>query len=168
MALTESGVDLAAVSRVARNIDLRDIRVIQVAASCSPAPDGPLEPQITFDCKGALVGPDQLNVACDYTLKVNAAGVEAATVKVMYLLVYEVAGNTPTEHDVEQFAQVNGVYHSWPFLRQFLFDLTAKMGMPPLTLPVFQTLPRTKTEKAEKLPAPKKGKPRRQRALSGE
>ncbi len=163
MTPTENGVDLAAVSRVARNIDLRDIRVIQVTASCSPTPEGFLEPQITFACEGALIGPDQLNVACDYTLTVTAAGVPAATVGVMYLLVYHITGDTPSEQDVQQFAKVNGVYHSWPFLRQFLFDLTAKMGMPPLTLPVFQVLREKKSEKTKELPEParKKGKPRK-------
>lgn len=162
---TETGVDLAAVARVARKIDLHDIRVIQLVSSCSPAPEGPLEPQITFDCKGALVSPGQLNVACDYTMTANAAGAPAASVRVMYLLVYEVTGDPPTERDIEQFAKVNGVYHSWPFLRQLLFDLTAKMGLPPLTLPVFQALSRT-PKSAEKPSTPKK--PRRQKAISGQ
>jgi preprotein translocase subunit SecB len=164
--MNEGGVDLRAVSRVSRNIDLRDIRVIELAAACTPAPDGTMEPQITFDCEGTLVSPEQLNVACAYTLTANAAGVTAANVRVMYLLVYQVTGNAPTERDVEQFANVNGVYHSWPFLRQLLFDLTAKMGLPPLTLPVFQVLNRTETEKAEEPPSPRKRKPRRQKATS--
>ncbi|MFL6199141.1 MAG: hypothetical protein ACJ76J_08195 [Thermoanaerobaculia bacterium] len=166
--MNENGVDLAAVSRVSRNIDLQDLRVIQLVASCSPAPEGPLEPQITFDCKGVLVTPDQLNIACDYTFNANTAGASAASVQVIYLLVYEVSGDPPTERDVEQFARVNGVYHSWPFLRQLLFDLTAKMGLPPLTLPVFQVLPRTQAEKAEKPSALEKSKPRRQKAVSGQ
>jgi preprotein translocase subunit SecB len=176
MTADANSVDLAAVSRVARNVDLHDIRVISVAASCHPAPEGQLEPQITFDCKGVLVGPSQLNVACDYTLKVNAAGVQAAKVSVVYLLVYDFTGNAPTERDIAQFAKVNGVYHSWPFLRQFLFDLTAKMGMPPLTLPVFQVLSQARTDKTEKklpaaskkkLPA-KKSNPRRSKASASE
>ena len=166
MKQTENGVDLAAVSRVARNIDLRDIRVVQLEAACSPAPEGPLEPQITFDCKGALVSPGQLNVVCDYTMTANAAGAPAASVRAAYLLVYDFSGDPPTERDIEQFARGNGVYHSWPFLRQLLFDLTAKMGLPPLTLPVFQALSRTQTEDAEKPSTPKK--PRRQKALSGQ
>lgn len=167
MASNENGIDLQAVSRVSRNIDLRDIRVIQVAASCSPAPEGSLEPQITYDCEGSIISPDQLNVVCEYTLNVNTAGVPAATARVMYLMVYDIGGDTPAGQDVEQFAKVNGVYHSWPFLRQFLFDLTSKMGMPPLTLPVFRVLPRTQTEKDKELPAPKKSKSRRQKTLTG-
>lgn len=155
---TSESVDLQAVSRVARNIDLRDIRVVQVLASLSPTSEGSLEPKITFDCKGSMVEPDQLNVICDYTLTVSGAG---ANVRVMYLLVYEVSGSTPTEQDVEQFAKVNAVYHSWPFLRQFLYDLTSKMGLPALTLPVFQVLSRTHEGETEKLPAPKKAKARK-------
>jgi hypothetical protein len=159
-------VDLAAVSRVARGIDLLDIRVIKVEATCSPAPEGALEPQITFDCKGALVAAAQLNVVCDYSFKVTTGGVEAASANVMYLLTYEIAGDTPTERDIEAFAQVNGVYHSWPFLRQFLFDLTAKMGLPPLTLPVFRVFPRTsKVEKPDAQLSKGKRKTAPQKAL---
>jgi len=166
MELAESGLDLAAVSRVARNIDLRDIRVVQVAASCSPAPEGAIEPQITFNCKGALVTATQLNVACDYFFKATSAGVQAALVNVTYLLRYEVVGDALAERDVDQFANVNGVYHSWPFLRQFLFDITAKMGLPPLTLPVFQVLPKKKTVRSDQQPLPKKRKPAPRKALS--
>lgn len=160
MAPAES-VDLQAVSRVARNIDLRDIRVINVLASLSPTEEGQLVPKVTYDCQGAMVEPDQLNVVCDYTLTASGVGL---SVRVMYLMVYEVAGNEPSGLDVEQFAKVNAVYHSWPFLRQFLHDITAKMGLPALTLPVFQVLSRTQTEKTEKLPA-KKSKGRKQAAL---
>jgi preprotein translocase subunit SecB len=109
-----------------------------------------------------MVEPDQLNVVCDYTLTASGVGL---SVRVMYLMVYEVAGNAPIESDVEQFAKVNAVYHSWPFLRQFLHDLTAKMGLPALTLPVFQVLSRTQADKTEKPPA-KKVRGRRQEALS--
>jgi preprotein translocase subunit SecB len=140
-------LDLAAVTRVARNIDLRDIRIVKVEASSSPAPSGPLEPRITFDTNAALVADNLLNVACIYTLTVNAGEVCAATINTVYLLTYEVTGGKPSEQDIRHFANANGVYHSWPFLRQFLADMTAKMGFPPLTLPVFQVLPRTAPER---------------------
>lgn len=144
MSTTEGGIDLAAVSRVSRNVDLRDIRVIELAASCSPAPEGTLEPRITFEAESALVEVNQLNVKCDYSFTARSAGVLAATIKVVYLLTYEVLGDALEGRDVEQFSRVNGAYHSWPFLRQLLFDLTAKLGLPTLTLPVFQALPRAK------------------------
>ena len=158
-------VDLSAVARVARSIDLRDIRVIQVEAECSPAPDEPLEPQINVESSGVLVSESQLNVVCGYTLTIKVGGVQAAKCEIVYLMRYEVVGDTFAEQDIEHFASANGVYHSWPFLRQFVFDLTSKMGFPPLTLPVFQVLPRAQAKKviADKGDAPtpeKKVKPK--------
>lgn len=171
MSIKKEGTDLAAVARVARNIDLRDIRVVNVQASCSPAPQELLEPQISVESSGALVSEGQLNVICDYTFTVNAGGQQIATASIAYLMMYEVEGQI-AERDIEPFARANGVYHSWPFLRQFLFDLTAKMGFPPLTLPVFQVLPRTeqKREEPSRVPAeqkPKKRKPAQKKQSAG-
>lgn len=150
MSPLENGVDLAAVTRVARNIDLREIRLIKVEASCSPSPPEPLEPQISVETSSALVSESLLNVICVYDFSVSAGGKQAATAQIAYLMMYTVIGEPIAEKDMEHFARANGVYHSWPFLRQFLFDLTSKMGFPPLTLPVFQVLASTRPQE-EKL-----------------
>lgn len=149
----ENGVDLAAVARVARNINLRDIRMIRIDATCSPSPSEALEPQISFETSSALVSEHLLNVICVYDFSVSSGGQQAASATIAYLMMYEVVGESVNEDDIEHFARANGVYHSWPFLRQLLFDLTSKMGFSPLTLPVFQVLPRS-TKQQDKIEAP--------------
>ena len=47
----------------------------------------------------------------------------------------EVLGAT-SYGDLSQFAQANGAYHSWPFVRETIYGLTSRMGFPPYTLPV--------------------------------
>jgi preprotein translocase subunit SecB len=137
-------VDLAAVSRIARRVDLRDIRLIDLAASLSPGEIQFLEPDVTFECSAEQPVPDRIAVVCEYHFTVNSGSTVISDVRARYLLIYELLDLEPEieENHLQQFAHANGTYHSWPFLRQLLFDLTAKMGLPPFTLPVFKVLPR--------------------------
>lgn len=40
----------------------------------------------------------------------------------------------------EIFKSINLPVNSWPFFREFIFTLTSKMNIPPLTLPLFKAL----------------------------
>ncbi len=42
------------------------------------------------------------------------------------------------ESIIEAFARTNGVYNAWPYWREFAQSMTSRMGLPPLTLPVFR------------------------------
>jgi hypothetical protein len=85
---------------------------------------------------------ENLLVVCRYTFNVESSGSAVSEAEIVYLLTYDRDGTPLAEEDVTQFAAANGVYHSWPFLRQLLYDLTSKMGFPPLTLPVFLVSPK--------------------------
>jgi preprotein translocase subunit SecB len=170
-------VDLAVVSRVARRVDIRDIRLIGLNASLSPGEIHLLEPDVTFECSADQPVPDRIVVICNYHFTASSGGATIADVQARYLLIYELLEfDQEIEQDhLQQFAHANGTYHSWPFLRQLLFDLTAKMGLPPLTLPVFKVLPREARpdEKgAEDKPAvtrvATKGQPKRKKKLASQ
>ncbi len=38
----------------------------------------------------------------------------------------------------EAFAKVNGVYNSWPYLREVVQNTFARMALPPIVLPVYR------------------------------
>jgi hypothetical protein len=79
---------------------------------------------------------------------------DLAEASMTYHIVYELRGEEPTAtSDVEHFARANGAYHSWPFVRETIFNLTAKMGFPPYTLPVLLFLPRHKPNAPASAPA---------------
>ncbi len=157
MPTTENEVDISALARVASNVDLSEIRVFRLEASRGPMQKGPLEPQIHYESSGQRVAPNQLNVVCIYYFRVQCEGVEVVKIDVGYLMMYELLGEV-SEDDIKHFSAANGLYHSWPFLRQLLFDLTSKMGFPPLTLPVFQAIPRGKPQKVKDAPAKSEAK----------
>ncbi len=132
-------IDLQSVARVAGRIDLREIRLVGIEASCSPSQAEILEPDISFESFAEVTQGGPLAVACTYYFKVSSGENIAANATIRYVLIYDVMGGEDLHsEDLKAFAEVNGNYHCWPFLRQLLFDLTSKMGFPPLTLPVFR------------------------------
>lgn len=135
-------VDYAAVSRVAGRVDLVQIRLADIGGRSHPRPRGTLEAAVAY--RSRLVDADSsiVNVDSQYRFTATIGDTEIAEAKFTFRLVYEVEGEEPIDRgDLEQFAFANGIYHSWPFARQAIFDLTARMGLPPYTLPVMVFTP---------------------------
>jgi hypothetical protein len=83
--------------------------------------------------------------AAIHTFKVSSADAELADANMTYRVVYKLLGEEPAEPSgIEHFARANGAYHTWPFVRETIYSLTARMGFPPYTLPVLSFLPRPK------------------------
>lgn len=141
--MAETLVDFAAVGRVAARVELKGIRLTDVSAKCDPKIKGALEPTVNLGCK--IVGRENnaLEISCDYRFTARAADAQVAEAAITYLLVYQVNGSEPLkEEDLAEFAVANGTLHSWPFVREFLYGLTSRMGYPPYMLPVFHFKPK--------------------------
>jgi preprotein translocase subunit SecB len=150
----EKTVDLAAVSRVARRVELKAVRLAEITAKCDPKTSGPsLIPSVDLECKLGVHDEKSIEVVCDYKFLAMAEQVEAIQSSVRYLLLYEISGSeSPALDDMNEFARANGALHSWPFVRELLYGLTSRMGFPPYTLPVMHfnvTNPPNKPKKKE-------------------
>ncbi len=133
----EKFIDFAAAGRIATRVELKDIRITDVLAKCDPRVQGPLEPLLDSEC--TIVGQEQnlLYIACKYQFTARSSETRIAEAAVNYLLAYEVQGTEALgNEDLAEFANSNSTLHSWPFLREFLYGLTTKMGYPPYMLPV--------------------------------
>ena len=135
--MPEKSVDFAAAGRVAKRVELKNVRLIEVSAKCDPSLGGPLEPNLNFDCAVVSRKANALEIGCDYRFTARTSEAQVAEAAIKYILVYEVSGSEPLEdEDITQFAFGNGTLHSWPFLREFLYGLTSRMGYLPYMLPV--------------------------------
>ena len=142
-------VDFAAAGRVANRVELKRIRVAEVSATCNPAVVGTIEPTVDHDCKIAGREGNALEIVCHYRFTASIGQTQVAEAAIKYLLQYQVKDNEPlADDDVSQFASSNGTLHSWPFLREFLYDLTSRMGYPPYTLGVVHFKPKPAPPKA--------------------
>ncbi len=142
---TDRKVDLKAVAKIAQRVDLRDIRLTEIAATSKSHGRGLLEPKVSHDCEVRLLDSnDQFEVNCRYHFTVRTdEEEEIASATFVFTILYELAGDEEIrDGDLDEFAFANGTYHSWPFVRQLLFDLTSKMGYPPYVLPVLKFNPK--------------------------
>lgn len=73
-------------------------------------------------------------------------------VNVSFELTYRIPENMSTsEEQLEEFARVNGVFNAWPYFREFVHASLARMGLPPLIIPVYR-LPKSKRPASGKSP----------------
>jgi preprotein translocase subunit SecB len=104
---------------------------------------GLLTPAVSHECVPVRNEGGVLEVACSYHFTVTSAESQIVQADFKYLISYQLeTEETFSEGDIAQFAFANGTYHSWPFVRQMIFDLTSRMGYPPYTLPVFKFNPK--------------------------
>jgi hypothetical protein len=60
-------------------------------------------------------------------------------VKVSFEVSYRLPeGFDASAQELEDFAQVNAVFNVWPYCREFIQTTTARMGLPPIVLPLFR------------------------------
>ena len=132
--------DMAAVSRVASRVELRGVRLVDLSLKTKKivsSPGTPLEPSFETDCVPASAENGYINVDCNFDFFIHSKGEEISESKIKYLIEYKLTGEgLPPSEDIEAFAAVNGAYHAWPFVRELVFNLTARMGFQPFTLPV--------------------------------
>lgn len=131
--------DMAAVARIASRVELRGIRLVELAFTTKKfvAHGTALEPSIETDCVPLPSDKGSINVSCGFNFMIRSTGEEVAESKIKYLIQYKLNGEeAPTEQELIAFSAVNGAYHAWPFVRELVFNLTARMGYQPFTLPV--------------------------------
>lgn len=145
--------DITAAGIVAKHIDLDDISMLEGGFSLLPQKEA--APPLT----GALI---EMNASYDFREPENALSVRASfsvrfrpdsvphghgdgavfTASAIFLLRYRLAVPPPPVEIREQlfrgFARVNGAYNAWPYLREFVQTSAARVGLLPVTMPVFR------------------------------
>lgn len=104
-------------------------------------------------------GTNRIFVLADFTLKMFETRPNEkepfAVIKATFLLIYQadtLQGITKKAIDI--FGESNGVFNAWPYWREYAQNTIVRMGLPPLTIPVFRIF------------APKEAQPNRKKVVS--
>lgn len=72
----------------------------------------------------------------------EADGIIVATVDFTYAALYsKLVDDTFTDEALEAFARTTGIFAVYPFAREYVQDVTGRLGLPPLTLGLFKIDP---------------------------
>jgi hypothetical protein len=150
----EQGKDeVQAAHRFQVSAELQDIQLLDCAASVSDADAAP-EGQLSLGLKMAT---EVLNVSGDdarFSVRIAIVGdptgvaVEREShrfqVSCRYALEYKLRpGYAPSPEEIDAFKSGNAIFHCWPYSRELIHNLTAKMGLPVPPLPFLRLAPKT-------------------------
>ena len=69
---------------------------------------------------------------------------ELLRIEAVFLLRYSVPSfEGLTKANLDAFGETNGRYNAWPYWREYVQATTVRMGLPPLTMPVYRPLQAT-------------------------
>lgn len=159
------GIDAARgeAARVAAHVDLRDVRLFALNGELHDMPNEGEGMVYKFDAALEVQhepGEDLLIVFGNYRLDVRARSVEGSdsaedvdmaeavdeadgvatfTFNLNALFVVEVQPDEPfTESELDAFGQTTGQFALYPYARELVASLTARMGLPPLHMGVMR------------------------------
>lgn len=86
--------------------------------------------------------PEQKMLYCGVRFRLVIGPNEAKPlieVEAEYCLLYKMPEGTPCSEEIARhFAGRNAVFNAWPFFREHAHSMVAKMGVPPVVLPLFR------------------------------
>lgn len=137
-------------ARVAAGAEIRDVRLFkaELALIEFAPPADELRYSIDIDAQSNFeAGDDRFVLRSTYSVVIEQVG-EAAQDSTVAKVKFELAalfsldeqaqseGLEPSE--IEAFARTTGQMALWPFAREYVFDATGRLGLPPLTIGVFR------------------------------
>lgn len=129
---------------VSDRVQIRDVRLISCGCEQKPAATaGKKSYDITTstdvksdESKGLIVVIVKFHFAASVEKQTQEP---ALTIDASFVLTYQIDSfDGLTQDGFKQFANLNGVYNAWPYWREFVQNTVGRMGLPPLTIPVFR------------------------------
>jgi hypothetical protein len=150
MAKEKKTINLASAVKVANRVDLQSVKLL--ACNCKRTSQCPAGPK-AFNVEGNArfeVNKEKKLVDVHIQFKLNAFGEKVEqkktnsflNVEATFSLLYSI--NSLEDLDdtaLNSFAEVNGTYNAWPYWREFVQNVTSRMELPTLTVPVFRIAP---------------------------
>lgn len=126
-------------------VELESIRIVDSQARTSVEDVESLgESQLKIDLRtdarrAENDGPITALVLLDLQLRANGATEPKVTVRAEFHLRYGLPAALSTPPEVlKEFSATNALYNAWPYWRQFVQDSIARMGLPPLIVPLLK------------------------------
>jgi len=133
-------------SRVVKAVELDEIRLLKVVAECTPGTQPQtinVETSFRLDkVVDVASGRLEANAHLLVSAKTAASEEQMLRVELSWLVRYRLPQSFSTSDETGQsFLDRNVPINIWPYAREFVSELTARMGfMPPLVLPVLRIL----------------------------
>ncbi len=146
---------------ISKNAQINDVRLARAKITADRPGDAlktPIAASLGVKAKEVESSTDQLFIEVslrlagskkDESSKSRIVVCVECTFEVIYQLHSEF---TPTKEQIKAFKDGNAVFNCWPYCRQYVQEMTMRMGFPPLMLPLLRV--QTKHRENRKLSKP--------------
>ncbi|MBW8002509.1 MAG: hypothetical protein FVQ80_10875 [Planctomycetes bacterium] len=154
---TEQIVDYKLAAAISDQIEIENLRL--VSCSCLQTPNaGKGVHSLEIDCDIKLeVDKKSNHIFVFPQFKLKASPTEDnkkepdLSIEATFVIIYKAKSLKGLKNEnFEAFGDTNGIYNAWPYWREFVQNTVARMGLPPLTIPVFRLISAKTTKKKVK------------------
>lgn len=134
------GFDLAA--PVSVQVEVQAVNLIESTVRRSPGKDIPREIEYRFQVRTSV--DEHSNSIYVYPRFQVISGQQKGNTAFLFIeaefqLVYSLKSRDGLRtENFEAFGRLNGIFNCWPYWREYVQQTTTRMGLPPLTLPVYR------------------------------
>jgi hypothetical protein len=131
---------------VSRQVQIHSISIVETRASRAEDEQiarGGFSIKNEFANLGAEIRDNNISARIGFVLRTTRDG-EVETdpvilIEAQFLLVYSVPSTEGIEdRNLSAFVEINGVYNAWPYWREYVQNVSVRMGLPPITVPVYR------------------------------
>lgn len=143
--IEERAVDFEGIRAVAKHAQLVGIELLDLTArGLSPEevkswPPKMFDESISHRARQVEAGGPQLSSLVEFKYQSNPPGVRPIHVSGAFYVVYQIAAKDGIDlsgEALDQFAEVNGAYNAWPFIRELVSSCAMRLGREGVTLPL--------------------------------
>jgi hypothetical protein len=124
------------------SIRLVDARARHRVESAPPSiPPAALSVRVTTKSGGTVDQQNNLRVLAQYSLVAKRAEEKdpAVDIRASFELWYTIPPELkPSSPEIKAFSATNAMLNSWPYFRELVQSMIARMNLPPLTLPLYR------------------------------
>jgi preprotein translocase subunit SecB len=138
---------------VAQRVQIRVIRLVELVCHNEVAEEQEIMASLSASTEAAYCRKSQELLVTAHCAMVGSTSDKESAVRVeaIFQLLYDLPpSDDMTQLHFDAFGEINGLFNLWPFWRELVQNMTVRMGLPPLTLPVRRgiTLPTSSDKSA--------------------
>jgi preprotein translocase subunit SecB len=140
----KSNIDIKAVYRADKQVELKNIFLLDAKIASDPSTRSPRGASLKYNFDTEIIKreEDNLLIVCNFTVsafrKDNPDNV-IMNIEAKFALEYSIQDPKKLKtNDIDDFIKISPLDTAWPYWREFVQNLTSRMGFPALIIPILK------------------------------
>jgi preprotein translocase subunit SecB len=158
----KSNIDIKAVYRADKQVELKNIFLLDAKIASDPSTRSPRGASLKYNFDTEIIKreEDNLLIACNFTvsaIRKDHTDNLLMNIEAKFALEYLIQNPEKLDaNDIDDFIKIDPLDTAWPYWREFVQNLTSRMGFPALTIPTLKFDFQKKEKSVRRAPSKKR------------